>query len=197
MGHENDNLEQQGQNREAAMGQFREDKLKELIIYVAEKCMEDPTFGATKLSKILYFADFLTCGERGVAITGATYIKLPRGPVPQELASAQDDLEKSGAIRVRKVPYYAYMQHRIIPIREAKLDLFSAEEIALVDAIIQKLWGVNAADISHYTHRLAGWRIAEDGDVIPYESVFLSDERLTEDDIRRAKELANRLGWVA
>lgn len=66
----------------------------------------------------------------------------------------------------------------------------------LVDDIIQKLWGINAANISDYTHRLAGWRIAEDNGEIPYESVFLSDEELTVDDAQRGKELAERFGWL-
>jgi hypothetical protein len=31
-----------------------DERLQELILYIAEKCEEDPTFGATKLNKILY-----------------------------------------------------------------------------------------------------------------------------------------------
>lgn len=33
-------------------------RLAELILYIAEKCERDPNFGATKLNKILTFADF-------------------------------------------------------------------------------------------------------------------------------------------
>jgi len=191
-----DNFEQGEEQARRIMPEFKEDKFKELVLYIAERCMEDPTFGATKLNKILYFADFYAYGESGVPITGATYMKLPRGPAPRELVSVREELSNAGDICIREAKYHGYPQERIIPIREANLDSFMAKEIALVDDIIQKLWEINAADISNYTHRLAGWRIAEDGDDIPYESVFLSDEGLTEDDISRAKELANRFGWV-
>ena len=34
-------------------------KLKELILHIAKECCDDPTFGATKLNKILWWADFL------------------------------------------------------------------------------------------------------------------------------------------
>lgn len=191
-----DNFEQSEEYPGGIMPEFKEDKFKELVLYIAEKCMDDPTCGATKLNKILYFADFYAYGESGVPITGATYGKLPRGPAPRQLVSVREELSNTGDICMRKDIYHGYPQERMIPIRETNLDLFTAKEIALVDDIIQKLWGINAANISDYTHRLAGWRIAEDGDDIPYESVFLSDEGLTEDDINRAKELINHFGWV-
>jgi hypothetical protein len=179
---------------ERMMPQFEPDKFRELVLYIAEKCMEDPTFGAVKLNKILYFADFFAYADWGAPITGATYMKARRGPAPRELLSIRDELKSNGSICIRKVPYHGYSQERIVPTREANLALFTAKEIALIDDIIQKLWGINAADISDYTHRLAGWRIAEDQDNIPYESVFLSDEALTQDDVERAKELSDRLG---
>jgi len=178
------------------MLEYKEDKFKELVLYVAEKCADDPTFGATKLNKILYFSDFYAYAEFGSPITGATYQKVPHGPAPRQLISAREELGNTGDICERKATYHGYPQERIIPTRGVNLDLFTAKEIALVDDVIQKLWEINAANISDYTHRLAGWRIAEDGEDIPYESVFLSDEGLTEDDINRAKELINRFGWV-
>jgi hypothetical protein len=36
-----------------------EQKMKELILYISQKCADDTKFGATKLNKILYFSDFL------------------------------------------------------------------------------------------------------------------------------------------
>ena len=196
MASEYGNFERQKEYLGGIMQEFKEDKFKELVLYIAEKCADDPAFGATKLNKILYFADFFAYGESGVPITGATYGKLFRGPAPRQLVSVREELSNTGDICMSKATYHGYPQERMIPIREANLDLFTAKEIALVDDIIQKLWGINAANISNYTHRLAGWRIAADGDDIPYESVFISDEGLTEDDINRAKELINHFGWL-
>jgi hypothetical protein len=196
MNSEYDNFELEKEHLGEIMPEFRGDKFKELVLYIAEKCTDDPTFGATKLNKILYFADFYAYGESGVPITGANYDKLRRGPGPRQLISVREELSNAGDICIDKAKYHGYPQERVIPIREANLDLFTAKEIALVDDIIQKLWEIPAANISEYTHRLAGWRIAEDGDEIPYESVFISDEGLTEDDINRAKELINHFGWL-
>ena len=33
------------------------ERLRELILYIAEKLKDDPNFGRTKLAKIIYFAD--------------------------------------------------------------------------------------------------------------------------------------------
>jgi len=184
------------QQDEREMPEFHSDKFKQLILYIAQKCVDDPTFGATKLNKILYFSDFYAYGDTGTPITGATYFRLRRGPAPRQLVPTREELIHSGDVCLTKVRYHGYPQERIIVTREANLDLFSAQEISLVDDIIQKLWGINAADISEYTHRLAGWRIAEYDADIPYESVFISDEGLTEDDSNRAKELVHDFGWL-
>ena len=47
-------------------------KLRELILYVAERCENDPDFGALKLNKILFNADFIAYALTGKAITGAS-----------------------------------------------------------------------------------------------------------------------------
>jgi hypothetical protein len=38
---------------------------------------------------------------------------------------------------------------------------------------------------------MVGWKIAKPGESIPYESVFVSAEPITEADIQRARELLN------
>ncbi len=182
--------------QEWEMPEFQPEKFKELIIYIAQKCVDDPTFGAIKLNKILYFSDFYAYADTGIPITGANYFRLPQGPAPRQLVPTREELLNSGDICQVKSTYHGYPQDRIANTREANLDLFAAREIAMVDDIIQKLWGINAADISRYTHRLAGWRIADDNGDIPYESVFISDEGLTEDDCERAKELVHDFGWL-
>ena len=35
-------------------------RLRELILFIAERCLNNPTFGAVKLNKILFFADFIS-----------------------------------------------------------------------------------------------------------------------------------------
>ena len=63
--------------------EFEPDKFRELIVYICKKSEGDPTFGAVKLNKILYYADFAAYRILGKPITGAQYQKLREGPAPQ------------------------------------------------------------------------------------------------------------------
>jgi hypothetical protein len=40
---------------------------------------------------------------------------------------------------------------------------------------------------------MVGYKIVDMNEIIPYETIFVSDEPLTEADIERAKELAKQL----
>lgn len=42
----------------------------------------------------------------------------------------------------------------------------------------------------------AGWIAADEGEAIPYETAFWAPHTATEDDIERARELADEDGWV-
>lgn len=168
-------------------------KFKELVLYIAEKSVEDPMFGATKLNKILFFADFLAYGGFGKPITGATYQRLDRGPAPVQLLPVQRELVDEGSAVVIERKYFNYPQKRLMPLREADLSAFSAEQISLVDGIIEALRHHSAAEVSFLSHvNVLGWQIAGEREEIPYEAVFLSAEPLTPADIRRGQELARR-----
>ena len=61
---------------------FKEEKFGNLILYVAERSEHDDRFGAVKLNKIMYYADFTAYWKLGRPITGATYQRLDEGPLP-------------------------------------------------------------------------------------------------------------------
>lgn len=169
-------------------------RLKELILHIADSRLGDSTFGKVKLAKVLYFADFTSFRLFGKPITGITYVKLPRGPVPQSFFEQLDNMEVKGDIFLRVEPYYTYEQHRVIPKREADLTLFSGRDIGLVDKIIHDIAGKSAQQVSELSHTLA-WDIFEMNAPIPYEAALLSDEGITEDDIESAKALFTEDGW--
>lgn len=175
-----------------------ENKLRELALYVAGTSVEDPTFGRTKLNKILFFSDFIAYGRWGKPITGATYFRLDRGPVARQLLSAQHDLEQKGdAVEVER-KHFNRDQKRLLSLRDANLSEFSADEIALVDSVVESLRFYSATRVSDLSHDVAvGWQIADHGEDIPYESVFISTDPLTPTDIKRGQELAAKHGWLA
>jgi hypothetical protein len=176
---------------------FDSEKFRELVLYIAEKSADDPNFGATKLNKLLAFCDFLAYGKLGKPVTGATYAKAEHGPMPRQLGAIQQDLVSQRAAAVQARDYFGYPQKRLIALRRPDLSRFTAEEIALVDQIIDELWDHNASAASALSHSiLVGWQLAAWGDDIPYTSVFLSAEPPTPADIQRGQELAAQYGWT-
>lgn len=171
-----------------------EARLRELILYIATRCETDHRFGATKLNKILAFADFVAYFRRRRPITGVEYMRLPQGPVPRRLKPVTADMELKHEMVMRTVQDGKFEQKRVVPLRAADLSLFSPDDIAIVDEMIHAFWGKTAKAVSEFSHGMA-WKVAGDKELIPYEAVFLSDEALTDYDIARTHELARRFGW--
>lgn len=171
-----------------------EARLRELILYISGRCESDPSFGAVKLNKILMYSDFMAFFRRHRPITGVEYMRLPQGPAPRRLKPIAAEMEQNHEMALRTVRVGKYEQKRVVPLRQPNLGLFTAEDIAIVDEMIQALWGRTAKAVSELSHGIA-WKVAGDRELIPYEAVFLSDEELTEYDIARTHELAQRFGW--
>jgi hypothetical protein len=176
---------------------FEAAKFKELMLYAAEKSVEDPMFGATKLNKILFFCDFLCFGLAGHSITGASYQRLKNGPVPIQLPAIAREIEQAndGYFIVR--PYFNLKQRRLIAKRPANRLRFSVEELDLINGVITNLERSNATDVSNLSHlRSRAWQVAEEGETIPYTAVFLSTRKATTSDLQRGRELARQYGWL-
>ena len=170
-------------------------RLGELMLYVAKRCQFDPNFGGTKLNKILFYSDFCSFGRRGKPITGAEYVKQEFGPIPKRLVPVRQQLEQRKEAAVQKVDFLGREQQRLVALREPDLSLFTGEEIALVDEVIEYLKGKTAKEVSELSHNRI-WRVARLGHSIPYEAVFVSDDNPTEGDIERGKELVQQHGWA-
>lgn len=167
-----------------------EDRLRELILYVTQKCGSDQRFGATKLNKILFYADFYSYGKFGKAITGVAYQKLKNGPAPKRLVPIRDDMESSGDLQVyERQLFYGKRQTRFVPLRKPDVSRFSGDEIALVDEIIDYLRDKTADVVSEESHGVP-WQLVEIGELIPYEFVFLVDKGVTESDREWANQVA-------
>lgn len=153
---------------------YSEEKLTELVLYVARRTLGDQAAGATKLNKFLYFADFAAVRRLGHPITGADYQKLPYGPAPRRLAPIRSRLLANGDARLEKrVDALGFVHHELIPLRDPRTELFTAEELSLVDEVIEALRAKSATEVSELSHRDAGWQLVGEGESIPYELAFV------------------------
>lgn len=163
-------------------------RLRELMLFVAERCLDDPQFGVTKLNKILFYCDFRAFAKFGKPITGISYNKLPYGPVPTGAESTRQQMERDEEIFVTSEGYSPFLIKQIVPRRAANLDMFSGPEMALIDDVISALADATGSQVRNLSHGKA-WNSVEMHEAIPYEAIFISDEPYTEADIARAHEL--------
>ncbi len=167
-----------------------EKKLAELILYISQKCANDPTFGATKLNKILCYSDFLFYAYHDRGITNVEYQKLPNGPAPRQLIPVRNELIENGDLGMQEIVLKSgETQKRTVNLRSPNLDLFIGSEIAMVDRMIEGMQGVKAEDVSEMSHTLVGWLVADEGDTIPYNTIYFSNPPLSEEEILHAREL--------
>ncbi len=172
----------------------KETRVKGLVLYISYQCLDDPTFSRTKLYKILFYSDFEAYGRFRNPITGILYKKFPFGPAPANFDRLQDEMLRDRSINIVKRRVYDHDRQRVLPLEDPQPAMFSGPEISIVETWIRFFWNKSAREVSRYSHGMA-WRLANIGEPIPYDAVFISDERVTFDEVERVKELALRHGW--
>ncbi len=167
---------------------------KDLILYIAQQCVDDPHFSKLKLFKILFYSDFESYGRFRTPITGMPYRKAPFGPLPAMYSRLEKEMLRDRQISIVTRRVYDHSSQRLFPLQEPTFEFSSARDIAIVDGWIRHFWGWTARRVSNYSHGKA-WKIAGESEFIPYESVFISDDLVTFEDVAKAKELAAKHGW--
>ncbi len=170
---------------------FEREEFKELILFIAWRCDDDPAFGDTYLNKVLFFSDALALQNFGRPITGARYQKLKWGPGPRALLPVREEMVREGLLTVETIG-----DRRVTrAVRDAK-PVFSEEQIELVEKVIEAFRGIWAIHVSDASHELSpGWNLVEVGEDIPLESQLISTRPLPEAHLQRGRELAERYGW--
>ena len=148
-------------------------KLEQLVHYISYRCEDTSVLGKTKLNKVLFFADFQQYVDTGESITGENYIKYQYGPVSEHLDEIVEGLEEEGMLATRRKHYENYFQDEFISLREPNLEDFTADEIKIVEDMIQIVcYGHTARSISDFSHTSI-WEAADIGEEIPYEAGLL------------------------
>jgi hypothetical protein len=148
-------------------------KLGELILLISERSQDDPSFGAVKLNKLLFYCDFRSYLTFGNPITGQEYFALKNGPAPRRLLPVTTKLFEKGEFAIQQVEYCGYIQKKPIALRPADVSVFTPQEMNLIDQTIQECRGKNATEISEKSHLFAGWKVAREKETIPYQTALV------------------------
>jgi len=147
-------------------------KFKNVLLYILERCAGKPNVGETVLYKLLYFADFNYYELYEEQMTGASYRKLPFGPVPQKIDAIINKMIDDGQLQRIKTEYHNFPQTRYLPLIKADLAEFKASEKEVVDKVIEQMSDWSANMISNYSHEDKPWKATDANDSIDYELVF-------------------------
>ena len=157
---------------------FDETKFADLVLYIAHRCRDDERFGSVKLSKILYYCDFDGLKRLLQPITGATYLKKPKGPFPDGLYRVCDSLVAEGRAKTNSQQVIDYQENRLVPTSD-HVELsegFSVSERQIIDDTIDEMQVMNGTDIANYSHGEFGWQHGEMNQPIPYATALIARE---------------------
>jgi len=169
-------------------------KMAELILYVVHRSKEDLRLDATKLNKILFYADFTSYARTGRSITGHTYRKLEHGPAPRPLLQIRNTMRHIGDIELRQREYHSRTQDVVVAKRDPDMSVFTAEDKSIVDDVIEKFEEYDAGEISEASHRFVGWKVAKENEDIPYSIAFIKGTQVPQEALDYGRVLAKRLG---
>jgi hypothetical protein len=172
----------------------QKDRLKALILLVSERERDDEYFGSIKLNKILFNIDFKTYAHRGESITGHEYQAEKLGPVLTAMVAVVDEMKTDGSLGIEPEQVIGgYKQHRPVALQDADTSLFSADELARIEAEIKDARGKTAAEMTEVSHDFVGWKLSRFGETIPYETVYaMKPGKLTHRERELAREHASR-----
>lgn len=168
------------------------DKFIEAALYISERSENDPHFGVSKLARLLYYSD---CGAYillGRSITGTTYLHFPHGPYPENWYQARMKMEQSGAVTVlRNRHAQGYHRYGLLTNRPANREMLAPEEIAEMDAQLERFADYSAAAIEDYSQYEAAWLATEDGQPLAYELAGITAPPLSQNSTRRILKVAD------
>ena len=175
--------------RESKKGRSGQEKFREMILYLSHLSEEDAAYGMTKLNKLLFYADFTHFAHHGTSISGQEYQKLPHGPAPRKLLPKLNEMQRDGDLVVRERIHFNRSQRKPIALRAPKLNVFSPEEIDMINSVVDEFWGASAREMSDLSHEFAGWELAEEGDTVPYEVALVGTREPTSGELKWARSL--------
>jgi transcriptional regulator with XRE-family HTH domain len=144
------------------------EKYKQIILNALQAGADsgDGRITKTKLAKLVYLADFTWYYEHLVPMSGMSYRKLPRGPVPDIYFRALDELEEDGIINREEKGRSILLE--LAESGAAPASRLSVNERKVIQSIGKAWRGKQTQEIVDFTHAQLPWQICREGEVIPY-----------------------------
>lgn len=158
----------------AVVNKFNSEKLRNVILYILEKCGGKPNVGETVLYKLLYFIDFDSFEKYDRPVTGMNYIRLQYGPVPttKEYTPVVNSMIANSELKIFTQEYFGRVQKRYVALTNHAVNSLTASETMIIDLVVSRLSDMSATQIEGYVHEDAPWKLTQNKDVISYALIL-------------------------
>jgi putative zinc finger/helix-turn-helix YgiT family protein len=123
----------------------------------------------TKLTKLIFFADFEHFRQYSISITGARYAHLPYGPVPDNYETLLGlVLENDSNVKLEEYWDKDYNGELFISDAAPNYSIFSNTEIKILSTIKEKFAAYSTSGIREFSHNEVGYQKTNNGEIISY-----------------------------
>ncbi len=147
-------------------------KFTEMVVYFSEKT--EPF--KTKMNKLLFYADFLMFKQNCFSISGTRYKAIEMGPVPNNFQSTFEYLANQNEIDIHYTQFpkgYIGEQFKVRKDRTFNADLFSKEELDVLEEVVRVFGKCSTSEIINFSHKENAWKENnQNNSVISYQYAF-------------------------
>ncbi|MBK5226195.1 MAG: DUF4065 domain-containing protein [Thermoleophilia bacterium] len=143
-------------------------RFESVILYFCSKL--DHVY-KTKLNKLLWYFDFITFKRLDRSATGASYVHLPLGPVPDNYDFFLAALIRKDALEANEIVFDVEKNvtgEWFKALQKPDLDLFSEGEIRLLNLVAERLGNLGARELADLSHGEDGYSKTKKGEFISY-----------------------------
>lgn len=148
------------------------EKFTEMVVFFSEKLAPFKT----KMNKLLFYADFLMFKQSCFSISGVRYKAIDMGPVPTNFQSIFEYLANKDEIDILYTQFpqgYIGEQFKAKKNRAFKSELFSKNELEVLEKVAMVFKSTSTNDIIEFSHLEEAWKKNEKSkNEISYEYAF-------------------------
>lgn len=154
------------------MVKINEKKYKNLILFFANK-IRNGTLGKLKIMKLMYFLDFDYFEKYGKSISGDEYLRFDYGPVPKMAKRILSKMDGKDIKIIKKKIGIGYNDQQLIePMKDFDVNLFSKEELLMMEEIANKWEKFSGTEMKNASHGEAPWIATKPNNVIDYNLTY-------------------------
>lgn len=143
-------------------------RLRNIMLYILNRCDE---VWCTKMNKLLFYTDFMSYRERGMAMTGLSYRAIDFGPVPERWDRVYSEFPE---VRQELRQVGDFVGSVLIASEESDYSMFTEAELKVLDSICTHFGKMSSREISRISHDEDAWLNHHDKrEHIPFDDAYM------------------------